>query len=135
MSPHHDTPSIRVVAALIEREGCFLVTQRRSEATLPLLWEFPGGRVEPGETDQRALVREMMERLAIEVTVGELEVAVDHQYDGYRIHLRVYLCDCGGTEPQARRVEAVRWATVDELAELTFPGADQASVDALLEDL
>ncbi len=135
MSPQPDTPTIRVVAALIERGGCFLVTQRRAEATLPLLWEFPGGRVEPGETDGAALGRELMERLAIEVSVGDLEVAVDHQYERYRIDLRVYACDISGAEPQPRRVEALRWATADELSELVFPGADQASIDALLEDM
>ena len=135
MSPTPDSPSIRVVAALIERDGCYLVTQRRAEATLPLLWEVPGGRVEPGETDGLALVRELMERLAVEVRVGDLEVAVDHQYEGYRIDLRVYRCDIGGCEPQLRRVEALRWATADELSELVFPGADQASIDALLEDM
>ena len=126
---------VRVVSALIERGGRYLVTQRRPQATLPLLWEFPGGKVEPGETDQQALQRELMERLALEVRVAEREVEVDHQYDGYSLHLRTYRCHITGDEPRPIHVAAVRWATPAELAELPFPGADQASVDALIEDL
>ncbi len=132
----HDatTPCIRVVSALIERDGRFLVTQRRPKATLPLLWEFPGGKVEPGETDALALTRELMERLALEVRVGQIEVEVDHQYEGYCLHLRTYRCHITGEDPRPVHVAAVRWCTPAELAELPFPGADQASVDALLED-
>ncbi len=129
------TPRIRVVSALIEREGRYLVTQRRPEATLPLLWEFPGGKVEPGESDDAALQRELMERLALEVRVAEREVEVDHEYEGYTLTLRTYRCHVTGPEPRPVHVAAFRWATPDELAELPFPGADQASVDALLEDL
>jgi len=128
-------PSIRVVSALIERDGRFLLTQRRADARLPLLWEFPGGRVEPGETDQHALARELMERLGIEVVVEDLELKVDHAYDGYRIDLRVHRCRIEGGEPRPLRVAAIRWATPDDLSGLQFPGADQASVDALLADL
>ncbi len=128
-------PGIRVVSALIERDGRFLVTQRRASATLPLLWEFPGGKVEPGETDEQALQRELVERLALEVRVCEREVEVDHQYQGYTLHLRTYRCRITGDDPRPIAVAAVRWATPAELGELPFPGADQASVDALLADL
>jgi 8-oxo-dGTP diphosphatase len=127
-------PKVRVVSALIEREGRYLVTQRRPQATLPLLWEFPGGKVEPGETDQQALQRELMERLALEVRVAQREVEVDHQYEGYSLHLRTYRCHITDGVPRAAYVEDFRWAGPSELAELPFPGADQASVDALLED-
>ena len=130
-----DSPSIRVVSALIERDGRYLVTQRRAEATLPLLWEFPGGRVEPGETDAQALQRELIERLALDVSIGPCEVEVDHQYSGYTLHLRTYRCTVTGPEPRPVHVAAVRWCTPVELQELPFPGADQTSVDALLEDL
>ncbi len=127
-------PRIRVVSALIERDGRFLVTQRRAEATLPLLWEFPGGRVEPGESDQRALVRELMERLGVEVAVGAREVEVDHAYRGYTLLLSTYRCRIEAGEPHPVHVRAIRWASPEELAQLSFPGADQASVDALLDE-
>ena len=61
----------RVVAAVISRDGRYLITQRRAHATLPLLWEFPGGRVEDAETDEAALVREVRERLGVDVHVGK----------------------------------------------------------------
>ncbi len=128
-------PRIRVVSAIIERDGRFLITQRRAAATLPHLWEFPGGRVDPGETDQQALVRELMERLGVEVKVAEREVEVDHAYEGYSLQLRSYRCHIESGEPRARYVQAFLWASPDELSELPFPGADQASVDALLGDL
>ena len=64
--------TIRVVAAVLERDGRYLITQRRSSAVLPLLWEFPGGRVEEGETDAHALKREVSHRLGAEIEVGKL---------------------------------------------------------------
>ena len=60
-------PTIRVVAAVIERDGRYLITQRRPTAVLPLMWEFPGGRVEPGETDADALRREVAHRLGVDI--------------------------------------------------------------------
>ncbi|MFH1469026.1 MAG: (deoxy)nucleoside triphosphate pyrophosphohydrolase [Pseudomonadota bacterium] len=130
-----DLPSIRVVSAIIERDGRFLVAQRRADARLPLLWEFPGGKVEPGETDQEALARELMERLGLEVAVEDMELQVDHAYSTYRIDLRVWRCRIEGGEPRPLRVAALLWATPEDLSGLSFPGADQASVDALIADL
>ena len=69
---------IRVVGAMIEKDGRYLITQRAPTATLPLLWEFPGGRVEPGETDEEALARELEEEMDISVRVGERVVHVEH---------------------------------------------------------
>ena len=63
-------PHIRVVAAEIERDGRYLITQRRPVASLPLLWEFPGGKVEPGEPDASALARELLEKIGLEGEVG-----------------------------------------------------------------
>ena len=83
-------PHIRVVAAEIERDGCFLITQRRPQATMPLLWEFPGGRVEEGESDADALARELRDRLGIEVVVSEQILLVSHEYEDYAIDLAVY---------------------------------------------
>ena len=67
-------PHVRIVTARIERDGCFLITQRNPHAVLPLLWEFPGGRVEDGESDQDALSRELSENLGISGQVGELSM-------------------------------------------------------------
>ncbi|MGB5348187.1 MAG: NUDIX domain-containing protein, partial [Polyangiales bacterium] len=70
--------TIRVVAALVERSGRYLITQRRETAVLPMLWDFPGGRVETGETDEAALAREVAERLGARVDVGQLISFVNH---------------------------------------------------------
>jgi len=125
---------IRVVAAQIERNGRYLITQRKPTSSLPLLWEFPGGRVEEGETDQQALARELREEMAIDVEVDEPSVAVTHEYDAYVIDFRVYRCRLM-SEPgsiQKIGVHDARWVHPSELDEYEFPGADQQSIDALL---
>ena len=83
-------PLIRLVAAVIERDGRYLITQRRSTAVLPGLWEFPGGRVENGETDEEALRRELRERLGTEVEVKARMAHRVHHYQGYSVDLNLY---------------------------------------------
>src|SRR5688500_19230897 len=79
------TPHVRVVAAVIERDGKYLITQRRSTAVLPGLWEFPGGKVEPGESDEHALRRELRERVGVDVEVKGRMAHRLHRYDGYAV--------------------------------------------------
>ncbi|MGF1511366.1 MAG: (deoxy)nucleoside triphosphate pyrophosphohydrolase [Myxococcota bacterium] len=125
---------IRVVAAQIEQRGRYLITQRKPTSSLPLLWEFPGGRVETGESDQEALARELREEMGIEVDVEEPSVAVTHEYAAYIIDFRVYRCRLL-TSPeriQTIGVHDVRWVHPSELDDYEFPGADQQTVDALL---
>ena len=89
------TPSrrtIRVVAAVVQKNERYLITQRRPNAVLPLLWEFPGGKVEPGESDADALRREMNERLGADVEVGQLISFVSHPYEHYTVDLHLYEC-------------------------------------------
>lgn len=128
-----DKPHIRVVAAELERDGRFLITQRRPEATMPLLWEFPGGRVEAGENDAQALARELMEEMGIDVQVGALSLHLSHEYDGYTLDLVVYRAT-SSDEPQRLGVHDFRWVRLDEFDQYEFPSADQRTVDALLED-
>jgi 8-oxo-dGTP diphosphatase len=127
-----DKPHIRVVAAEIERGGKFLITQRRPGARMPLLWEFPGGRVEPGETDPAALVRELRDELGITVQVGPLSLHVTHEYENYTLDLLVYRATTQD-EPRALKVHDLRWVEPSEFDRYEFPGADQKTVDALLE--
>lgn len=127
---------IRVVAAQLERDGRYLITQRKPTSSLPLLWEFPGGRVEEGETDAEALARELQEEMRIDVQVGEPSVAVTHEYESYIIDFRVYRCILLSPPESIRTlgVHDFRWVAPDELERFDFPGADQATVDALLEE-
>lgn len=123
---------IRVVAAIIEREDRYLIAQRRPEAILPLLWEFPGGKVKAGESDQDALARKLLELVGVEAEVGPLKMHVAHEYQGYDLDLMVYSASIGDQTPRTRRVHDVRWITPEEFDQYEFPGADQRSVDALL---
>lgn len=124
-------PHIRVVAAEIERDGRFLITQRRPKATMPLLWEFPGGRVEADETDAEALAREVRDRLGISVEVGEQILLVSHEYADYAIDLAVYRAT-GTGEVQALKVHDCRWVLPEEFDQYEFPGADAHTVEQLL---
>jgi 8-oxo-dGTP diphosphatase len=124
--------SIRVVAAVIERGGKYLITQRRPEAVLPLLWEFPGGRVEPGESDEQALRREMRERLDVDIKVGQHLATSVHDYEGYSVTLVVYHADLLSERISPVRVNAFHWAASDEFERYSFPPADQATMDKLL---
>lgn len=126
-------PHIRIVAAEIEREGAFLITQRRPEAELPLLWEFPGGRVRDGESDGEALRRCLRDRLGCEVQVGHRVLHVSHAYAEYTLDMVVYRCGVAG-EPRCLRVNDVRWVRPEEFGDYRFPGADQQTIDKLLRD-
>ncbi len=125
-------PRIRVVAAVIEHDGRYLITQRRPVAALPLLWEFPGGRVEPGESDADALEREIRHRLGVTVDVGKLISFVSHQYERYSIDLHLYSCGISGGTPAPVNVNAFEWVHSDEFESYPFTPADEASVSILL---
>jgi 8-oxo-dGTP diphosphatase len=123
---------IRVVGAMIEKDGKYLITQRPPTASLPLLWEFPGGRVEPGETDEKALARELLEEMGISVRVGERVIHVEHAYPSYDIDFCVYRCEMVAGPIQHLRVHDHRWARPDELDGYQFPAADEKTVAKLL---
>ena len=126
-------PHLRVVAAVIARGERYLITQRRPQAVLAGLWEFPGGRVEEGETDAQALKREVLERVGIDVEVGACIGRRTHDYDGYSVDLALYqTTPLGDVEPSAVRVADCRWVTSGEFETYRFPAADQATMDLLL---
>src|SRR5450432_3939914 len=113
---------VRVVAAVIARDDRYLITQRRPTAVLPDLWEFPGGKVEEGETDQQALKREVRERVAVEVEGGACIGRCTHDYDGYSVDLALYQATIVGIdEPRAVRVADCRWVTSSEFETYRFP--------------
>jgi len=116
----------------VERNGKYLITQRRPEAVLPLLWEFPGGRAEDGETDQQALKREMVERLDVEIEVGPQLATSVHDYEGYTVTLVVYQAELLSEKLQPSRVNAFHWVASEDFCNYQFPPADQATMDKLL---
>jgi 8-oxo-dGTP diphosphatase len=124
--------TIRVVAAVIERDGRYLITQRRPAAVLPLLWEFPGGRVEESETDSAALKREVRHRLGVEIDVGQLISFVSHPYERYVVDLYLYECRIQSGDLQPLAVNASKWVTSAEFDQYPFTPADEASMNKLL---
>jgi 8-oxo-dGTP diphosphatase len=124
---------VRVVAAVIEAGGRYLITQRRVTAVLPNLWEFPGGKVEPGEADEAALQREIRERLDAEVKVGQLISFVRHPYERYTVDLHLYQCELlSGV--RICQVQDYRWIRSDQFDDYEFTPADEASMTKLLGD-
>jgi 8-oxo-dGTP diphosphatase len=124
--------TIRVVAAVVQKNERYLITQRRPTAVLPLLWEFPGGKVEEGEADAHALEREVMERLGVEVEVGQLISFVSHPYEHYTVDLHLYECRLKSESLQAKAVNAFKWVTSSEFDQYSFTPADEASMSKLL---
>lgn len=128
---HGARNSIEVSAGLIFRSGKLLITQRHAGAHLGGLWEFPGGKREPGETFEQCLVRELREELGVDVQVGELLQSVTHSYPEKTVHLRFFLCSLRGGEPQPLDCAACKWVTKDELAAHDFPAADAGLLEQL----
>ena len=127
---------IRVVGAMLEREeGRYLITQRPPKATLPLLWEFPGGRVQEGETDEEALARELKEEMNIDVEVGDQAMYLHHEYAHYDIDFRVFRCQLTSPESEIQhlRVNDHRWVTLAEMGKFQFPDADARTLEKLLD--
>lgn len=120
-----------VVAALIWREERFLACQRPAHKARGLLWEFAGGKVEPGETREQALVRECREELAVTVAPRDVFMEVTHQYPDLTVHLTLFNAELQEGEPQALEHNALRWITVEEIGELPFCPADEEILERL----
>ena len=122
---------VRVVAALIQRDEAVLVQQRGPEGPRGLLWEFPGGKVEPGESDSAALARECLEELGVEVSVAARLQEVRHTYADLEIELALFQSEIVRGEPRSLHARALRWMRRDHLASLPFCEADGPFVQAL----
>jgi 8-oxo-dGTP diphosphatase len=123
---------IVVVAAVIEENGAFLVTRRQKGVHLEGLWEFPGGKIDPGETHAAALAREIREELDADVVVGDLVFDVTHEYDDRTVALYFYQCALKGT-PRPLLGQQMRWVPRADLGTLGFPPADEELIRLLTE--
>lgn len=124
---------IRVVAAVIEHDGRYLITQRNANALLPLLWEFPGGRVEPDEDEVAALIREVNGRIGVEVVVGAKLGEHVHDYTTYQVQLTMYSCRLPAeARPYPATVADLRWVRSREFLDYEFPPADERTMSKLL---
>jgi A/G-specific adenine glycosylase len=113
--------------------GAVLIDQRLNGGLLGGLWEFPGGKQEPGEAIEATIVRELREELAIEVEVGEELIVVDHAYSHKKLRFVVHLCTWLSGEPQPLASQQVRWVRPEQLGEFPFPAANARIIAALLQ--
>lgn len=114
-----------VVAGLIWDEDKFMICQRPAHKARGLLWEFVGGKVEPGETKEQALIRECQEELAVTLEVGEVFMDVVHEYPDLTVHLTLFHARIAEGVPQKLEHNDIRWITVGEIDEYAFCPADE----------
>jgi 8-oxo-dGTP diphosphatase len=122
------------VAALIWDRDKFLICQRPENKARPLLWEFAGGKVEPGETKAQALVRECQEELAVTLSVGEVFMDVVHAYPDTVVHLTVFNAVIVQGKPHKLEHHDIRWITIDEIPAYEFCPADVVILEQLIEN-
>jgi 8-oxo-dGTP diphosphatase len=116
-------PRVLVVAALVRQDGRVLMSRRRPDQSFPLCWEFPGGKIDPGESPHRALEREIREELGCEVRVGPIFEVIFHAYDDFDLFMLVYECVLAGA-PAAVQVDAIQWFEPPAIPALPLPPAD-----------
>ena len=122
---------IAVVAALIWDKGRFLACQRPESKARGGLWEFVGGKVEPGETKPQAIIRECREELGITISVGEPFLELTHRYSDLTIQLTVFHASIAAGTPRLLEHQAMRWVTVEEAERMPFCLADQEIIERL----
>ena len=122
-----------VVAALIWEDNRFLACQRPAHKARGLLWEFVGGKVEPGETREQALIRECQEELAVTVAVQDVFMEVDHVYPDLTVHLTLFNASITEGIPQKIEHNDLRWITVEEIDQYPFCPADEEILRRLKE--
>ncbi len=121
-----EKPHYNVVAAAIYRDGKFLCTQK-GQTRYPyttLKWEFPGGKIEAGETPKQALRRELMEEMDYSIDVGRHLITVNHEYPDFKITLAVYLCTPTGSSFTLKEHNAFKWLSKDDLNTVDWAEAD-----------
>lgn len=125
---------IDVSAGLIFRDGNLLITQRHANDHLGGLWEFPGGKREPGESFEQCLVRELEEELGIRVEVGAELEDLTHAYPEKRVRLKFFKCRLLSGEPRPLGCSQLRWVAPAELERFDFPEADARLLLRLASD-
>ena len=118
-------PITEVVAALIWRGNKFMICQRPANKARALLWEFVGGKVEPGETKEQALIRECKEELDIFLSVGDIFMEVTHEYPDITVHLTLFNATIADGEPQKLEHNDIQWIRTSEIQNYEFCPADE----------
>jgi mutator protein MutT len=125
-------PVKRIGVAVIQNsEGLILIDRRLSQGYLGGFWEFPGGKIEPDETVEECIRREIKEEIGIEISVDSHLITIEHTYPHFRVCLQVYNCKYLAGEPRPLECEEIRWVSVNELHNYKFPEANFQIIDAL----
>lgn len=127
-------PHFQVTAAVIRKNGRLLIAQRPLGGRLGGLWEFPGGKVEPGETLPQCLRREIKEELGIRIKVGKPITSIDHAYTHFKITLHAFECELMSGKPQVLQVQDFKWVRMSELEKYAFAKTDLRIIEALRRD-
>ena len=122
-----------VVAALVWRGNKFMICQRPAHKARGLLWEFVGGKVEPGETKEQTLIRECQEELAVTLSVGEVFMDVVHEYPDLTVHLTLFNAIIADGEPQKLEHNDIQWITPSEIPSYAFCPADEEILVEIIE--
>ena len=129
------TTEVKVAAGVIERDGQVLVTQRAAKAHQGGLWEFPGGKLESGESAEQALIRELAEELNIQVTQQAPLIEISHDYGDKQVRLFVSVVRAFEGEPQGLEGQPMQWIAAADLNTLNFPAANLPIIQAYLAQL
>jgi len=124
-------PFVEVAAAVIAQDGRYLITQRTSRSHLEGLWEFPGGKRQPGESLEACLRRELREELDVDVSVGEKVYETSWEYPERKVILHFFRCQIAGGTISPTEGQAFRWVSPGDLIRYNFPPADAELVQAL----
>ena len=124
---------VEVVAALIWDENKFMICQRPAHKARALLWEFVGGKVEPGETKEQALIRECQEELAVTLSVGSVFMDVVHEYPDITVHLTLFHATIAAGMPQKLEHNDIQWISPREIPHYDFCPADEEILKRITE--
>jgi mutator protein MutT len=122
------------VAVIYNQQGQILIDRRPAQGIFGGLWEFPGGKIEPQETVEDCIKREIFEELGLQIDVQKHIITVDHVYPHFKVSLIVHRCLYLGGEPQPVECEEIRWVRVEELEQFAFPEANTEIITALKSD-
>ena len=126
---------ITVTAGVIYHNGKILIAQRRKDKSLGGFWEFPGGKIEKGETPQQALIREIKEELNVELRIGDLIRTIEYDYSSFHLSMECYWCELLGEEVTLLEAKSAKWLTKEELFDIKWLPADKEIIETIKKQM